>query len=89
MTHLFRATVNDSGFHTDGLGWFTQKGDPQTVASTPMVRLSSGVLFPAEGWHSQRSGAIREAADKIESLGHKLLAQAERLRAEAAKAVDQ
>jgi hypothetical protein len=84
MTNLFKSTVADSQFRADGIAYFTQHGEPMTVNGTPMVRLSHGVLVPAKGWHSEHSDAVREAAQRIEDLGHRLLAQADRLRAEAA-----
>jgi hypothetical protein len=61
-----------------------QHGEPQTVGGNPMVRLSGGVLVPAAGWHAEFSDAVLEAAQRIEELGHRLLAQADRLRVEAA-----
>jgi hypothetical protein len=51
-----------------------------------MVRLSGGTLVPATGWHAEFSDAVLEAAQRIEALGHRLLAQADRLRVEAAAA---
>lgn len=82
MTRLYKATVNDTWMHADGLGWFTQFGEPRTVDGTPMVQLSGGI-FPAEGWHADERSAVREAADKIEQIGFKLLRQATDMRAKA------
>jgi hypothetical protein len=57
------------------------------VDGTPMVLMPYGVLVPAEGWHADKRGALLEAAQRIEALGHRLLAQADRLREEAEKEV--
>jgi len=84
VSNLFKSTVADHAMTNEGLGYFTQHGQPMTVNGTPMVRLSHGVLVPATGWHSEHADAVREAAQRIEDLGHRLLAQADRLRAEAA-----
>jgi hypothetical protein len=84
MTNLYRASVSDHQFRQEGLGYFVQHGQPLTVGGDPMVRLSGGTLVPAAGWHSEFSDAVLEAAQRIEALGHRLLAQADRLRVEAA-----
>lgn len=84
MTRLWKATVNDIWMHSEGLGWFTQFGEPRTVDGTPMVQLSSGI-FPATGWHPDEQSAVREAADKIEQIAFKLISQAAHMRAKAAK----
>lgn len=86
MTRLYKATVNDSWMRSQGLGWFVQFGEPRTVDGTPMVQLSSGI-FPATGWHADEQSAVREAADRIERIGHKLIRQAVNMRIEAAKEV--
>ena len=84
MTNLYKASVSDHQFSKDGIGYFVQYGQPMTVGGEPMVKLSGGVLVPAKGWHSEHSDAVLEAAQRVEALGHRLLAQADRLRAEAA-----
>ena len=84
MTNLYKASVSDHNFTKNGVGYFVQYGHPQTVGGTPMVKLTSGVLVPATGWHAEYGDALLEAAQRIEALGHRLLAQADRLRAEAA-----
>lgn len=83
MTRLYKATVNVSWMDSDGLRWFTSYGEPRTVDGTPMVQLSTGI-FPADGWHADEQAAVREAADKIERIGHKLLRQATNMRINAA-----
>jgi hypothetical protein len=82
MTKLYHAEVNDSWFRADGLSWYVTFGEARTVDSEPMVQLNHGI-FPAEGWHENRADAVRAAADRIEQLGHRLLDQAARVRAEA------
>jgi hypothetical protein len=84
MTNLYKSSVSDHNFHKEGIGYFIQHGEPLTVGGDPMVRLTGGVLVPAKGWHAEFSDAVLEAAQRIESLGHRLLAQADRIRVEAA-----
>ena len=84
MTKLYKSSVGDHQFTKEGIGYFVQHGDPHTVGGEPMVRLSGGVLVPATGWHAEFSDAVLEAAQRVEALGHRLLAQADRLRVEAA-----
>jgi len=84
MTNLYKSSVSDHNFHKEGIGYFVQHGEPQTVGGNPMIKLSGGVLVPATGWHAEFSDAVLEAAQRIEALGHRLLAQADRLRVEAA-----
>lgn len=84
MTRLYRANVNDSLFSDDGLGWFVQYGTPRTIDGTPMVQLSHGI-FPAAGWFAEHHDAVNDAARRIEHLAHRLLDQAAKLRADAAK----
>jgi hypothetical protein len=84
VTNLYKASVSDHGFNKEGLSYFVQHGEPQTVGGNPMVKLSGGVLVPATGWQAEHADAVREAAQRIEDLGHRLLAQADRLRAQAA-----
>jgi hypothetical protein len=84
MTNLYKSSVSDHGFTREGLGYFVQHGEPLTVGGEQMVRLSGGVLVPAKGWHTDFSDAVIEAAQRIEALGHRLLAQADKLRVEAA-----
>ena len=84
MSNLYKASVNDHQITKDGIGYFVQHGSPQTVGGDPMVKLHHGVLVQAAGWHSEYGAAVLEAAQRIEALGHRLLAQADRLRAEAA-----
>jgi len=80
MTALYKATVSDMQFTKDGLGYFVQHGQPDTVRGVPMVLLQHGTMVPAAGWHSEFGAAVREAAGRIEELGHRLLAQAITLR---------
>lgn len=84
MSNLYKASVSDHSFTKEGIGYFVQHGEPQTVGGNPMVRLAGGVLVPATGWRAEFSDAVIEAAQRIEAIGHRLLAQADRLRAEAA-----
>jgi hypothetical protein len=85
MTQLYKATISDSQFTREGISYFVQHGEPQTIGGDPMVRLTGGVFVPAKGWHAEFNDAVLEAAQRIEALGHRLLAQADSLRAQAAK----
>lgn len=85
MTNLYKSSVSDYQFTREGISYFVQHGEPQTVGGDPMVRLTGGVLVPAKGWHAEYSDAVLEAAQRVEELGHRLLAQADRLRADAAR----
>ena len=84
MTKLFKTTVNDSWLNSDGIGHFTQWGTPRTVDGVPMVQMPHG-LFPADGWHTSEQESIKHAAQRVEAIGHRLIAQADRMRAEAEK----
>jgi len=85
MTKLYKTTVNDFQMSRAGLGFFTQFGESRTIDGTPMVVMPNGVMVPADGWHADRAGALLSAAQRIEQLGHRLLAQADHVRAEAQK----
>jgi hypothetical protein len=82
MSKLYHAEVNDSWFRADGLGWWIAFGEARTVDGERHVQMKHA-MFPAEGWHENRADAVRAAADRIEQLGHRLLDQAARVRAEA------
>lgn len=84
MSNLYKSSVTDHCFTRDGLSYFVQHGEPLTVDSELMVKLTGGVIVPARGWHAEFSDAVLEAAQRIEALGHRLLSQADRLRVEAA-----
>lgn len=83
-TNLYKSSISDHQFTKEGIGYFVQHGHAQTVGGDPMVKLTGGVLVPASGWHAEYGDAVLEAAQRIEALGHRLLAQAGKLRAEAA-----
>jgi hypothetical protein len=89
MSNLYKASVSDHHFSQHGIGYVVQHGEPQTVGGNPMVRLTGGTLVPATGWHAEFGDAVREAAQRIEVLGYRLLSQADRLRVEAAAAAKQ
>jgi hypothetical protein len=84
VTNLYKSSVSDHHFTKEGVGYFVQYGHPLTVGGDTMVKLTGGVLVPATGWHAEYCDAVLEAAQRIEALGHRLLAQADRLRVEAA-----
>jgi hypothetical protein len=84
MTNLYKSSVTDFNFTREGLSYFVQHGETLTVGGDEMVKLTGGVIVPAKGWHAEFGDAVLEAAQRIEALGHRLLAQADRLRVEAA-----
>lgn len=83
MTQLYKGYTAEA-FGESGISYWVQAGEPRTVDGTPMVMLGR-TLVPADGWHAERSDAVLEVARSIEQLGHRLLAQADKLRADAAK----
>lgn len=83
MSKRFRIDLYDSHFGTNGVYTNTVSGDPVTVDGETMVRLSHGPIVPDKGFHTTLPDACRAAAGRVEAIGHRLLAQAERLRAEA------
>ena len=85
MTNLYKASVSDHQFSQHGIGYFVQYGQPMTVGGEPMVKLSGGVLVPAAGWHADQRGALLEAAQRVVDLGHRLIAQADKMRDDASK----
>lgn len=84
MSKRFKVDIYDSHFGINGVYTNTVAGDPVTVDGETMVRLSHGPIVPDKGFHTTLADASRAAAGRIEAIGHRLLAQAERLRAEAA-----
>lgn len=84
MSKRFRIDLYDSHFGTMGVYTNTVSGDSVTVEGETMVRLSHGSIVPDQGFHATLPDACRAAAGRVEAIGHRLLAQAERLRAEAA-----
>ena len=86
MSRVYQGQVSDSWFNRDGLSWYVTFGEARTVDGEPMVQLNHGI-FPADGWHADRADAVRAAADRIEELGFRLLAQAAQVRAEAGQEV--
>ena len=84
MSKRFRIDLYDSHFGTSGVYTNTVAGDALAVEGEPMVRLAHGPIVPDKGFHTTLADASRAAAGRIEAIGHRLLAQADRLRAEAA-----
>lgn len=83
MTQLYKGYTAEA-FGEAGISFWVQAGEPRTVDGTPMVMLGHSIV-PAQGWHTDKAAAVLEVAARIESLGHRLLAQADKLRADAAK----
>lgn len=86
MSKVYKGEVNESWMRPDGLGWYVTFATPRTVDGQPMVEMRHGI-FPADGWHDDRAKAVRDVADRLEQLGHRLLKQAAEVRAEAEKEV--
>jgi hypothetical protein len=80
MTQVYRAEPFDRVDRTDGCYVYIQEGQSVVIDGKPMVKLGGGAYWPADGWYSTREEAMAAIACRIEDWGHKLLAQAERLR---------
>lgn len=81
---LYKGYLADTGIRSDGLGWWMQTGTGLIVDGTQMVEIGHAILNES-GWHSDRCDALLDVARQVEQLGHRLLAQADTLRADAAK----
>jgi hypothetical protein len=84
MSKRFRIDLYDSHFGTNGVYTNTVSGEAVLVDGREMVWLPHGSIVPDQGFHATLPDACRAAAGRVEAIGHRLLAQAERLRAEAA-----
>lgn len=80
MTQLYRAEPFDRVDRAEGCYVYVQAGEAVTVEGQPMVRLNGGTLSPIAGWHETKAAAMASIAHRVEAWGHKLLAQAEKLR---------
>ena len=77
---LYRTWVSDFTFTREGLSWTTDEATPCDVDGVVMARLKHGVIVEMNGFHSSKKEAELAAATRIEELGRRLLAQAERIR---------
>jgi hypothetical protein len=80
MSTLYRCIVGIASL--DGVPFTVVQGTPVTVDGTPMVRLSHGVIVPADGYSPDEATAKARAADEVEAVGRKILEQAQQLRGE-------
>lgn len=69
----------------DGVMLFATSGEAVSVNDEPMVRLHHGTIVADRGYSDTLAEAKQAAARDIELLAHKLLGQADKLRAEAAR----
>lgn len=83
MTQLHKGFTGEA-FGSDGISFWIQSGEPYTVNGTPMVQLGHSLVL-AQGWHADKAAAVLEVASRIETLGERLLAQAAKLRQDAAE----
>jgi hypothetical protein len=81
---LHRIHLSDA-IRDTGLSHWSSTGEPVDVQGEQMVRLPHGSIVPARDWHPTLAEALRCAANRIEQLGLRLVAQASSLRAEADK----
>lgn len=81
MSKLYNAYVGSIDLHH----WI-QDGEPITVAGTPMVRLAHDHIVPATGWRATKSEALIDAADKMDAMRSRLLAESIKLREQAREA---
>lgn len=80
MTQLYKVEVFDTAIHSHGISTILLRGQPLTVEGMPMVKLHHGTIVEAGGWHADERDARCAAAERIEELGRKLLAQADSIR---------
>lgn len=83
MTKLYRIDVHERQTH-EGLDHWLIEGNAIDVHGEPMVKLNHGTIVAAKGFFGTLAEAKQEAARQVEVIGHRLLAQASKLRAEAA-----
>lgn len=84
MSKRFQVDFHDPFIHSNGLETYPLTGDAVTVDGEQMVRMPHGSIIRDKGFHDTLADATRAAAGRIEEIGHRLLAQAERLRIDAA-----
>lgn len=77
---VWRAEVSDFTFTRDGVSWGTRDATTCNVDGVQMARLPHGTIVEIEGFHTSKRAAELAAAIRIEELGRRLLAQAERIR---------
>lgn len=68
------------GLRKDGIFVIPSSGETVVVDGVTMVRIHGGTIVSSDGWHATELEARREAADKIELFGRKLLEQAAGMR---------
>lgn len=83
MGNVYRIDIG-SQIDSRGVMTWDQKGEVVDVQGVPMVRLQHGVIVRSHGWSEDMSDARLKAAMRIEEMGRSLLAQAERMRSDAA-----
>lgn len=77
---VWRAEVSDFTFTREGLAWGTREATTCNVDGAQMARFPHGTIVEIEGFHTSKRAAELAAAIRIEELGRRLLAQAERIR---------
>lgn len=65
---------------TDGLLITASEGEISSASGIPVVLLQGGRVVSASGFFESKSKAMREAADRAESIGLRIIEQARRLR---------
>lgn len=81
---LYRAYVSEAPISRDGLDYWIQEGEAVDVYGREMVSLPHAIV-PAGDFQMSRAAAIQTAADRIEEVGCRLLAQAEVMRRDASE----
>lgn len=79
METLFKVNVFET-IYGDGLFTQTSEGRPVTVEGAAMVKLPHGVIVDAAGFVADKAEAQRVAADRVEEIGRRIIAQAQRMR---------
>jgi len=83
MTKLYSAYVGSIDLHH-----WVQDGEPLTVNGTPMVRVAGDTIVSATRWRATKAEALLDAADQIEAMRARLLAESIKLRQQAKEATN-
>lgn len=78
MKH-YRIYLAESGIGFEGLSFWMQEGESVNVNGVAMVQMEHAIV-PATGFHESKDAAMEAAADRIDVLGRRLIAQAVRMR---------
>jgi hypothetical protein len=69
----------------NGVGSWIVSGDAVEISGVKYVRVGASLVEDGPHWHDTREAAQAAKADNVAAIGHTILAQAERFRAQEAK----